>query len=259
VIWLVLVGLPALGALVLVTPRFGRYASTLLVVAAALTSSVAIVNAVLPSTLPFFAGYLRGDETAQLFAPVINVIVLGVVVYVRARVAAEPVSRRFVFLSLSFLAGSNLALISNHLLLMWIALETTTLSAALMIVRADVPASRLASWRYLLFSSVGLGLVLLGMVCLTRSMELDGRTATLFLDEMPAAVAGPTNAWRELGVALVVLGIGTKLGLAPNGVPEPGRFRWVTRRPSGRSSSRTPRRSPRAPSRSHRGCRPSPP
>ena len=33
--------------------------------------------------------------------------------------------------------------------------------------------------------------------------------------QMPAAVANPPDAWRQLGVALVVLGIGTKLGLAP--------------------------------------------
>jgi hydrogenase-4 component F len=32
---------------------------------------------------------------------------------------------------------------------------------------------------------------------------------------MPAVVANPTDAWRELGIGLVVLGIGTKLGLAP--------------------------------------------
>ena len=81
--------------------------------------------------------------------------------------------------------------------------------------RADAAASRLASWRYLLFSSVGLGLVLLGLICLTRSMELDHVTPTLFLDELSAAVAGPANAWRQLGVGLVMLGIGTKLGLAP--------------------------------------------
>lgn len=213
--WLVLVALPALGALALIAPRFGRHASTMLVTISALTSVVAIVHAILPSTPPFLVGYLRGDATAQLFTPVVNFIFLGVAVYVRARVAVEPTSRRFVFLALAFLAAVNLALIANHLLLMWIALEATTLAAALMIFRPDAPGSRLASWRYLLFSTVGLGLVLLGFVCLTRSMELHGHAATLFLDEMPAAVADPTNPWRELGVGLVILGIGTKLGLAP--------------------------------------------
>ena len=213
--WLLLVAIPVAAALALLVPRFRRQPSTVLVVATALTAVVAAIHTVLPSAGPFLGGYLQADETTQLFAPVIGFISLGVAVYIRARTAVEPATRRFVFLVLGFLAGSNLALIGNHLLLMWIAIEATTLAAALMIVRDDAQASRLASWRYLLFSSVGLGLVLLGLVCLTRSMELGGRAGTLFLDEMPAAVAGPTNPWRELGVALVVLGIGTKLGLVP--------------------------------------------
>ena len=213
--WVLLVAIPLASALALVIPRVGRQASTVLLATAAMTSIVAAAHAVLSGTAPFLDGYVRGDETAQLFTPVINFIFTGIAVYVRARVAAEPASRRFVFLALAFLAAANLALISNHLLLMWIALECTTLAAALMIVRPDAPGSRLASWRYLLFSSVGLGLVLLGLVCLTRSMEIAQHVPTLFVDEMPAVVVGPTNAWRELGVGLIVLGIGTKLGLAP--------------------------------------------
>jgi hydrogenase-4 component F len=213
--WLLLVGLPLVSALAVWTTPAGTRASTVLLVTAAMTSIVAGVHAALPMEPPFLEGYLHGDSTVQLFAPVINVIFAGIAVFVRSRVATEPATRRFVFLALGFLAASNLALLSNHLLLTWIGLEATTLAAALMIVRPDVAASRLASWRYLLFSSVGLGLVLLGLSCLTRSMELSGHEATLFLDEMPAAIASPTDAWRQLGVALVLLGIGTKLGLAP--------------------------------------------
>lgn len=160
--WLLLVGLPMASALAVWTTRAGARASTVLLVTASLTSIVAIVLAALPMVSPFFEGYLHGDATVRLFAPVINVIFAGIAVYVRARVAIEPASRRFVFLALGFLAASNLALLSNHLLLMWIGLEATTLAAALMIVRSDA-ASRLASWRYLLFSSVGLALVLLGL------------------------------------------------------------------------------------------------
>ncbi|NVB82552.1 MAG: hypothetical protein HOV81_29500 [Kofleriaceae bacterium] len=213
--WLLLVGLPLASAFAVWTTRAGARASTVLLVTAAMTSIVAIAHAVLPDEAPVLEGYLRGDATVQLFAPVINVIFAGIAVYVRARVAVELPTRRFVFLALGFLAASNFALLSHHLLLMWLGIEVTTFAAALMIVRAEVPTSRLASWRYLLFSSVGLALVVLGFSCLTRSMELSGHAATLLLDEMPAAVVGPADAWRQLGVVLVLIGIGTKLGLAP--------------------------------------------
>lgn len=213
--WLLLVALPVASALAVWTTQAAARASTVLLATTAMTSIVATAHAIAPAQPPFFGGYLLGDTMVQLFAPAINFIFAGIAVYVRARVASEPASRRFVFLALCFLAAANLALLGNHLLLMWIGSECMTLAAALMIVRSEAPASRLASWRYLLFSSVGLGLVLLGLSCLTRSMELSGQAPTLFLDAMPAAVANPTDAWRELGVGLVILGIGTKLGLAP--------------------------------------------
>lgn len=215
-IWLLLVGFPAASALaVWFTSQAGARASTVLVVTAALTTLTSIILATQPAIAPFADGYLHGSETVQLFAPVVNTLFMGIVIFLRARFAVEPANRRFVFLALVFLAACNLALLANHLLLTWIGLELSTFAAALMILRPDAPAARLASWRYLLFSSVGLALVVLGLACLTRSMELAGHAPTLFVSEMPAVVTGRPDAWRLLGVALVVLGIGTKLGLAP--------------------------------------------
>ncbi|HRC54380.1 MAG: hypothetical protein IPI49_20760 [Myxococcales bacterium] len=259
--WLWLIGLPLFGAALLWIPHFGprvgsklgsrlgvrldlaltaqldvrivSHAPALLITTSALTSAIAIWQTATASGSDpaLLAGYLRGDAMARLFAPVVNIIFLGISVYVHGRAAASPeraaVMRRFAALSLVFLAACNLAILGNHLLLIWLALEASTLSAALLIVRPEAPASdggkdatkefpsRLASWRYVLFSSVGLALALLGMVSLGRSMELDGHEATLFLDKLPAALAGPANPWRQLGLALMLLGIGTKLGLAP--------------------------------------------
>ncbi len=217
--WLLLIAVPLLAAATLSIPGMARHAGVVLIATAIATSLVALVHAALASGVSALDGYVRGDATAQLLAPVVNIIFLGIAVYLRGRIAAEfssaSTARRFVLLALVFLAGSNLALIGNHLLLVWVAIEVTTLAAALMIVRPDAIGSRLASWRYLLFSTVGLGLVLLGLICLTRSMEVDHVTPTLFLDELSAAVAAPANPWRQLGVGLVLLGIGTKLGLAP--------------------------------------------
>ncbi len=260
--WLLLVALPLLGAALLWFPHFAprlgeqlgerlgvrlelarteqlgvrivSHAPALLITTSAATSAVAVYQALTAPTelAPFFSGYLRGDATARLFAPVINVIFAGIAVYVRGRAAARPeraaVMRRFAALALLFLAACNLALLSNHLLLSWLALEASTLAAALLIVRpeeadgeralAALPVSvqsRQASWRYLSFSSVGLGLTLLGLVCLSRSLEQAGQPTALLLDQLPAALGGAPSAWRQLALVLLLIGLGTKLGLAP--------------------------------------------
>ena len=194
-------------------------ATVILVAIALLASALAYVEAGWPSTATLLDGYLRVDATSRLFLAFINPIFFGISVYVWNRVATTPALQegmgRFVALSLTFLAASNAVLIANHLFVLWIALEITTLTAAPLIVRKGVVTSRLASWRYLLFSSVGLGLVMLGFVCLTRGIEVGGEIPTFFLDRLEAVSAAAANTWGKLGVALVILGLGTKLGLAP--------------------------------------------
>ncbi len=200
--------------------RSVRARPTILLVATALLATVlAYVEVILPSASTFLDGYLRVDATSRLFLAFINPIFLGVSVYVWNRVETTPVLQagmdRFVAFALVFLAASNAVLIANHLFVHWIALEVTALAAAPLIVRQGVAASRLASWRYLLFSSVGLGLVLLGFVCLTRGIEVGGEVPSFFLDRLEVISASTENPWGRLGLALIILGLGSKLGLAP--------------------------------------------
>jgi len=194
-------------------------ATTLLVAVGLLATTLAVVVALGPARAPMLGGFIRIDATSRLFLVVVNAIFLGIAGYVWNRVSAAPAlhvrATRFVTLTLAFLAAANTVLVGNHLLLLWVALEATTLAAAPLIVRPGVRASQQASWRYLLFSSVGLGLVLLGFGCLARGMEADGHVPTFFIDRLPEVASGHANIWTKLGLSFVLLGLGTKLGLAP--------------------------------------------
>ena len=177
------------------------------------------VAVVVTGGAPVAGGYLTTDATARLFLVVINVIFLGIAGYVWMRARAAPelaeVVSKFTRLSLVFMVAANFVVLSNHLLAGWLALEVTTLAAAPLIIREGVPSSRRASWRYFLFSSVGLGIALVGLTCLGRSLEADGTPPTFFLHELRHVATAPPNLWRRIGLVLVVLGYGTKLGLAP--------------------------------------------
>jgi len=187
---------------------------------AALQAGAAIAAAVaLEDNASLAWGLLRADPTARLFVVLIDVIFLGIAAYVWNRARAEPaleqVVREFARMSTAFMVAANIVVLANHLMVGWIALEVTTLCAAPLIVRRGVPASRRASWRYFLFSSVGLGLVLVGFGCLARSVELSGQVPTFFIDDLSTLVNGPPTPWQRIGLALVFIGYGTKLGLAP--------------------------------------------
>jgi hydrogenase-4 component F len=165
--------------------------------------------------------YFAVDATARLFLLLINTIFVGIVVHewTRVRVESDSVEGLRVLLWTAFLAASNLAVLSDHFVVTWICLELSTLAAAPLIVRRGAASSRLASWRYLLFSSVGLGLTLLGFICLARGLVADGGghggLEALSVSGLLGEVPSGASPWRSLGVALAILGYGAKLGLAP--------------------------------------------
>jgi hydrogenase-4 component F len=214
-----LVLLPALAGAALVLPRVRTHARLLLLSTALIAAVLGFAQAMRSSEQLWLGGYLRLDATSRLFLALINPIFLGVSVYVAGRLTATPALYaglwRFVWLSLTFLAAANATVLGNHLLLQWTFLEITTLVAAPLIVRPGVARSRLASWRYLLFSSVALSLVLFGLLCLERAMQLGGQEPTFFIDRLQRLGSAAPNPWGKVGLGLVILGLGTKLGLAP--------------------------------------------
>jgi hydrogenase-4 component F len=181
--------------------------------------AITIVFTATAGAAPLAGGYLTTDATARLFLVLVNLIFLGIAGYVWNRTRTNPELKdavaRFARLSLLFMSAANFVVLSNHLVASWIALEATTLAAAPLIVREGVPSSRRASFRYFLFSSLGLAVALAGLACLARGLEADGASPTFFLHELRPLTGGPANLWRRIGLALVVLGYGTKLGLAP--------------------------------------------
>ncbi|MEY4547341.1 MAG: hydrogenase-4 component [Pseudomonadota bacterium] len=216
---LALVMLPALAGVVFVSRRMRSHARTVLLATALVAAALGLVLVLRPSQELTLGGYLRLDPTSRLFLALINPIFLGISVYVAGRLTATPALYtglwRFVWLTLTFLGAANAVVLGNHLLLQWVMLEISTLVAAPLIVRPGVGRSRLASWRYLLFSSVGLSLVLFGFLCLERAMLLGGQEATFFIDRLQGLSAPAASPWGKTGLGLVLLGLGTKLGLAP--------------------------------------------
>ena len=119
--------------------RVRAQARVLLLAAALVVSVLAFAEAMLPSRELWLWGYLRLDATSRLFVAVINPIFLGISWYVAGRLSATPALYasfgRFVWLALTFLGAANAAVLGNHLLVQWVALELTTLLAAPLIIR----------------------------------------------------------------------------------------------------------------------------
>lgn len=174
----------------------------------------------------FFDRFLVIDATSRLFLLLVNLVFLGIATYIWSRLRSEPSLRegtdRYAGFAVVFASASNLAIFSNHLVATWLLLEVTTLAAVPLIQHGGGRGAIRAAWRYFLFSCVGLALAFLGLVFLARTPNIDGAfDFSYFLDDL-ARKAPLTGLWQRLGVVLILLGLGTKLGLVPmySWVPE---------------------------------------
>jgi hydrogenase-4 component F len=211
----VLVVLPLLAGAALL-PRRARPAAltVLLAVSGALALAAVLVALVPPPVVRH--ELLVVDATSRLFVAVVNAVFFGISAHVGNRARQEKPFRRramrFARFGLPFIAFANLAVLSEDLLLGWCALEMTTF-LAVPLVADDRSGDKLPiSWQYFLFSTVGLTLVLAGFGCLQRAL---GPDVSLAYDALAANVSALASPWGRLGVALVVAGYGTKLGLFP--------------------------------------------
>lgn len=117
-----------------------------------------------------------------------------------------------------FMTAMLVALSTNNMGLLWVAMEAATLSTVLLVSLYRTRASIEAAWKYFILCGVGIALALFGTILLyfaaERRLGAGGMSALLWthLD----AVKGQLDP-TVIGLAFVFLlvGYGTKVGLAP--------------------------------------------
>jgi hydrogenase-4 component F len=117
---------------------------------------------------------------------------------------------------LLFLATMTLVALSQNLGLLWVAVEATTLASAPLIFFHRHHRSLEATWKYLLICSVGIALALLGNFCLALAASFGpAGSGSLVLEELVAGAAALHPEWLRAAFVLLLVGYGTKMGLAP--------------------------------------------
>ena len=117
-----------------------------------------------------------------------------------------------------FMATMLVALTTNNLGLLWVAMEAATLSTVLLVTLYRTPASLEAGWKYFILCGVGIAQALFGTILLYFAAErvLGAHGVDALLWTHLAAVKTELEP-RVLSIAFVFLlvGYGTKVGLAP--------------------------------------------
>ncbi len=117
-----------------------------------------------------------------------------------------------------FIATMLIALTTNNLGLMWVAMEAATLSTVLLVTLYRTPASLEAGWKYFILCGVGIAQALFGTMLLYFAAEkvLGAEGVTALLWTHLNVVKGQLEPLvLSLAFVFLLVGYGTKVGLAP--------------------------------------------
>ncbi|MGH7144288.1 MAG: proton-conducting transporter membrane subunit [Planctomycetota bacterium] len=127
----------------------------------------------------------------------------------------ERSNRVFCACLLAFLGTMTLVTFSQHLGLFWVAMEATSLSVAPLIYFNRTPRSLEATWKYLLIGSIGIALALLGSFFLAYASLSVHQASVLTFPALVHYAGDFSKPWLRVACVLLLVGYGTKMGLAP--------------------------------------------
>jgi Formate hydrogenlyase subunit 3/Multisubunit Na+/H+ antiporter, MnhD subunit len=127
----------------------------------------------------------------------------------------------------------TLVTLSDHIMVMWIAIEATTLASAPLIYTHRTSASLEATWKYVLICSVGIAMALLGSVLITVSMDVGKVDAPISFSALTAVAKSLDPMWLKAGFVFILWGTALKWAWRPctRGFPMPTAKRPVRHRP----------------------------
>lgn len=164
-----------------------------------------------------WTGYFALTPEGLLSLIVISLLFFLIAVYTTAYLNAENIPSEHIFSGamLLFLASMTMVTLSDHLMVMWIAIEATTLASAPLIYTHRSAASFEATWKYVLICSVGIALALLGSLLITLSMDTGGVDVAVSFSALTGVAQRLDPVWLKAGFVFILVGYGTKMGLAP--------------------------------------------
>jgi hydrogenase-4 component F len=176
------------------------YADALSALVVVLTALIGLVTAV------YAVGYLRHDLKSGVFED--DPPGTGNVAKLRKYYTLTPL----------FVAAMLLVALANNLGVMWVAIEATTLASVFLVTFYGRATSLEAAWKYAIIGGVGLSMALFGTIVTYYSARaLPGADTLVGLNwSVLAARAGELDrAGMRLAFILILLGYGTKAGIAP--------------------------------------------
>lgn len=160
-------------------------------------------------------GTLGGMDDLGLFVFIItSVLYMAVAIYKLGESDDAPAHqyRIHTICLMLFIAAMDGACIVKDLGWIWVFVEATTLASAMLISSEHHKSSVEAAWKYLFICSLGIALAFVGILLLVIAQP---ETATLSMGTLIRHTSLISSFWLKLSFVFIMVGFGTKVGLAP--------------------------------------------
>ena len=184
------------------------------------TGAVHLVLAVWVTLAPSPTGpvaWIESDALSRAVLPMLSLVFFLSACYGVAylKVRAEQKNQMFVAPFLALLGLLSLAIQSQHLGLLWVAAEATTLTTIPLLHFNGTARAFEATWKYLLICGTGIALSLLGSFCLGYAEFQGSGVGDLTFRALSQHGPALSRPWVIAAWVLLLTGYGTKMGLAP--------------------------------------------
>lgn len=182
-----------------------------------LIKTLSVLSAVLTSIISIFLYFLAPIKNSFFFITkfitffllmITSIYLLSTLYSMNYIKPSKIVSERLYYILLNSFASSMLfTVIMNNYGLMWVGVELTTVTSALLIIAEASETSLEATWRYVIIVSAGVTLALFSIIFIYYNYHTLTVTEILTKPE--------NNIITKLAVALALIGFGTKAGVFP--------------------------------------------
>src|SRR6266545_659896 len=221
-IGLLLIPLAAAGLIAVARQRAFMEVMHILAAMAALGAGAAIDAQVWSGEVLTTGGDLfRVDALSALMITIITflgaIASLYAVGYIRAELDSAHLPRVRLFFALFhlFIFTMLVAVTTDNLGVMWIAIEGTTLATVFLVNLRHTRTSLEAAYKYLILSSVGIALAFIGTALVYYAGAAKAGEIAVNWSALRAAAGSLNSEVMRLAFVFILIGYGTKAGLAP--------------------------------------------
>ncbi len=222
----VILGMPALLAITaffIKKPRIIGIVSSCVYLLVLAASILLLKNVLSSGSVSMCADFIHLDILSAFFIFVIAVVTFAAALYsigyidkdIRQGILTEKKARVYYVLSNLFCCSMFFVPAVNNLGLLWVAIEMTTLISAFLVGFYNSKESIEAAWKYIIICSVGIIFALLGTIIFSYAFLVSTGTKSLNWSDMVTSAASMDINMLKIAFIFILVGYGTKAGLAP--------------------------------------------